>query len=149
MKVPKLTELAQVFVIQQLWTYTKAKSVQSQVKEVFGEDISFPALFYYSPDNPKLAKKWQGLGQKTRDAFIADTANIPIAQKSFRLKILNDLLEKQLNQAELMQNPIEMRATLEQAAKESGDAFTNKRIIDIDVSNLSDEDLQSVINSKG
>lgn len=149
-KEEKLSALAQVFVVQRLWTYEKAKSVQSQVKEIFGEEISLPGLFYYSPDNPKLPKKWRELGEQTRAKFISDTSNIPIAQKSYRLKILNSVLDRQLNQDERNQNPVEIRATVELASKESGDAFTNKRVIDLrDVSKLTDDELQSIVDSKG
>ena len=146
----KLESQAKIFITQQLAMYERPQVIRDAVKEIYSVEISLPSILHYDISNPTLPPKWREIFEQTREKFLSDVSIIPIANKSYRLKELNRIYTNQAKQAEKLQNPVEMRATLEQAAKESGDAFTNKRIIDLnDVSKLSDEELQSVVNSKG
>ena len=144
----KLTKDIQIYIVQQLAMYEKPQVVVGLVKEFFNKEISLNAVIYYRGDNPDLPTEWKDLFDLTRKNFLETVSDIPIANKSFRLRELDRLYHNQKNSK--LENPIEARATLEQAAKESGDAFTNKRIIDLnDVRDLPDEELLAIVNSKG
>lgn len=142
----KLTKQMQIFVVQQLAMFERPNEVRKLLSENFGVEIALPSILNYDISNPKLAKNWKELFQKTRNDFIEKVNDIAIANKAFRLRELNTLYHTQ-KQSKL-QNPVEMRSILEQGAKESGDAYTNKRDINIkkiDVSNLSDEELSAIV----
>lgn len=58
----------------------------------------------------------------TRKRFREDTAEIPIANRAYRLRALGRIVEK----AEGMRNLALALQVLEQAAKESGDMYVNR-----------------------
>jgi Uncharacterized conserved protein (DUF2280) len=67
------------------------------------------------------------LFDSTRKSFIEKVGEIPIAHKAYRLKELQKIYDKQ--ESAKVQNFVEMRNTLEHAAKESGGMFTNQRVL--------------------
>lgn len=102
------------------------QEIANLVKEEFDVTISRQAVHWYNADmNPKLPKKWKQIFASTRRKFLSSQATIGIAQKSYRLRELDKIYQKQ--KASKIQNTKAMRETLEQAAKESGDAFSNKQ----------------------
>src|SRR5688572_24406587 len=105
--------------------FEKPTVVQTMVRENFGHHLALPSIFYYDISNPEIPKKWRDLFEETRRQFIENTADIPIANKAFRLKELDRLYHR--GRAGKLENPVDQRATLEQAAKEAGDQFTNKQ----------------------
>lgn len=117
----------QVFVVQQLALFERPKSVQLMLKENFGLEVSLQAICYYDVSNEDLPKKLKTLFNSTRKNFLKNADSIPIANKSYRLIKLQKMFESEENQSPLLQNKVVMRALLEQAAKESGDSFTNKQ----------------------
>ena len=58
----------------------------------------------------------------TRERFLTETSDIPIANKSYRLRVLDRMATK----TEGMKNFSLTAHLIEQAAKEVGDAYTNK-----------------------
>lgn len=126
MAANKLTIQVKAFIVMQLATWETPSAIKAQVKELFDVDITVPGVMHYDAGRSTPGKRWIELFQKTRADFLADVTAIPIANKSFRLRELNELYLKQKRRPEMQQNPVEMRAALEQAAKESGGAFTNK-----------------------
>ena len=58
----------------------------------------------------------------TRKRFREETAEIPIANRAFRLRAMNRFVER----AETMKNIGLAMQILEQAAKESGDMYVNR-----------------------
>jgi hypothetical protein len=124
----KLESEHQVFIVEQLAVFERPKAVQTKLKEFFGLEIALSSIVYYNISNKDLPKKWKTLFNATRKKFLEKTSSIPIANKSFRLQKLQNIFEKQ--EDEKLQNTVEMRATLEQAAKEVGDVFTNKQKIE-------------------
>lgn len=144
----KLTGAAQLFIVQQLAMFEKPAAVLAALKEKFGIEVAFQAVFYYDISNPSLPKKWKDVFEATRSRFLEDTASIPIANKAFRLKELDRLYHK--NKSARLENPVDQRATLEQAAKEAGGQYTNKSELVIkDVSSLTDEELEAIASAKG
>ena len=69
-----------------------------------------------------LAKKWVDLFHSTRARFQSDISDIPIANKAYRLRVL----DRMMGNAEKMRNIALAAEIIEQAAKECGDAYSNK-----------------------
>lgn len=116
----------QIYLIQQLAAFEKPTVVKRLLKEHFDVEITVQGVIYYDIKNPALPAKWKKMFKKFRADFQKDIENIPIANKSFRLRELDRILELQRRRSEAQQNPVDIRATLEQAAKESGDHYTNR-----------------------
>lgn len=121
----KLTEAVQRYVVQALACYDSPSQVSEAVKEDFGLDVPRQQIAQYDPTKATsrgLAKKWRVLFEDTRKRFREQAAEIPIAQRAFRLRALERIAAK----AERMRNlPLTLQV-LEQAAKETGDAYVNK-----------------------
>lgn len=111
--------------MQQLAVFERPTEIQRQLKEEFGVEVTLPALSFYNPDNPKLGQKWKDVFAEARAKFLAETEKIAIANKAFRLRELDRMYARQANAK--VANPVEVRAILEQAAKEAGDGYSNRR----------------------
>ena len=73
-----------------------------------------------------LAKKWVDLFNHTRDRFLNEIYDIPIANKAYRLRVL----QRMSTTAENMKNIGMTAQLLEQAAKEVGEAYSNKQKVE-------------------
>lgn len=124
---PKLSLEMKRFVVMEFAMWETPTTIQRELKENFGVDVSLPGLLHYDGDRPACPKKWKTLFDETRKAFLDDTTSIPIANKAFRLRELNKLLDVQRRRPANQRNPADIRATMEQAAKEAGNAFSNVR----------------------
>lgn len=62
----------------------------------------------------------------TRDRFLNEISDIPIANKAYRLRVL----QRMSTTAENMKNIGMTAQLLEQAAKEVGDAYSNKQKVE-------------------
>lgn len=103
--------------------FERPVNIQKELKETYGVEISLPAIINY--DLPRIPTKWKQLFLDTRQAFTEDTSTIPIANKSYRLRMLNKIVAQ--HELSPRPNTVEIRAAMEQAAKECGGAFTNTR----------------------
>lgn len=145
-----LTERHKAFLITRLACYDSPSKVKEAFIEEYNTELSLSQISYYDPSNRQgsnLAEKWVTLFNETRRQFIEDTSAIPVAQKSFRLKCLHDLFER----LEGKGNLIGAAGILEQAAKETGGMFTNKRdfelsgsLSNISMQALSDNQLERI-----
>jgi hypothetical protein len=114
------------FIVQALACYDTPSQVVDAVKEEFSIVVSRPQVQGYDPEKKQgsgLSKKWRDLFFETRKKFLDDAGSIPIANQTFRLRTLNRMLQK----VEKSGNVMAVTQILEQAAKEVGGAFTNKR----------------------
>lgn len=122
-----LSDAAKRFIVQALACYDTPTQVAEAVKEEFGLDVHRAQVAQYDPTKQAgrtLAKKWRDLFDDTRKRFREEAAEIPIAQRAFRLRAMHRMLEK----AERMRNlPLALQV-LEQAAKETGDMHVNRRL---------------------
>ena len=124
----KLNNQIQTFVVQQFAMFATPQEIVDAVKENFNIETSRPQVFFYNADmNPKLANKWVEIFKATRQNFLNETSSIAVANKSYRLRELDTIYKNQ--KSAKLQNTVAMKDTLEQAAKESGDAFTNQRVL--------------------
>lgn len=71
----------------------------------------------------KGSLKWVDLFNDLRDRFLNEISDIPIANKAYRLRVL----QRMSTTAENMKNIGMTAQLLEQAAKEVGEAYSNKQ----------------------
>ncbi|MGE4304732.1 MAG: DUF2280 domain-containing protein [Novosphingobium sp.] len=121
----KIPQEAKIAIVGGLACFDSLAVVAADIKNDFGIVVSPQAIEAHDPTKHagrKLAAKWRELFEATRSKFIEDTSTIPIAHKATRLRMLNRMAVK----AEQMNNMAMAAKLLEQAAKEMGNAFTNK-----------------------
>lgn len=124
--MPALDAQVKTFIVQQLACFDTPSTVAEAVKAEFGLTVSRQTVESHDPTKHagrKLAQRWVDLFNSTRERFKAETADIPIANRSVRLRALNRMAAK----AESMKNMALAAQLLEQAAKETGGAYTNKQ----------------------
>ena len=122
----KLTEAHKRFIVQALACGDTPSQVAEAVKDEYGLDVHRTQVAQYDPTKVAgqgLAKKWRELFDATRKRFRDEIAEIPIADQAFRLRQLGRIYDKHISRG----NVIGAAGVLEQAAKEVGGAFTNKR----------------------
>ena len=121
-----LPDEVRAFIVQALACWDTPSEVVKAVKETFGLVVSRQAVEAYDPTKragAALAPAHRALFEATRAAFLADSAAIGISHRAVRLRTLERLADR----AEAMGNIAMTASLLEQAAKEVGNAFTNKR----------------------
>lgn len=120
-----LSSEVKVFVIQALACFDTPSQVVESVQKEFGLTITRQQIESHDPTKVSgkgLAVKWKQLFEDTRKRFREDTADIPIANRAFRLRGLARMAEK----AESMRNLALTAQLYEQAAKECGDMYVNR-----------------------
>ena len=121
-----LSDEVKTFIVQALACFDTPSEAAKAVKAEFGIEISRQATESYDPE--KRAGQGLSLGYReifwaTRKVYLEDTASIAIAHKPFRLR----MLRRMAAEAERMRNYALAAQLLEQAAKECGNAYTNRR----------------------
>ncbi|WP_338498243.1 DUF2280 domain-containing protein [Pseudomonas sp. WP18] len=115
------------FIVQALACFDTPSQVSQAVKQEFDLDVTRQQVEQHDPTKRagvNLAAKWQTLFHDTRKRFREETAEIPIANRAYRLRTLGRMAEK----AENMKNMALTAQLLEQAAKEVGDVYVNRRL---------------------
>jgi hypothetical protein len=113
------------FIVQALACFDTPSQVVEAVKNEFGAVLTRQQVESHDPTKASskgLAEKWKVLFHDTRKRFREDTAEIPIANRAYRLRALGRMAEK----AENMRNMALTAQLLEQAAKECGDVYMNR-----------------------
>ena len=113
------------FIVQALACFDTPTQVVLAVKETFGVEVSRQQCEQYDPTKHAgrdLGVKWKAVFEDTRKRFREETAEIPIANRAYRLRAMNRFVEK----AETMKNIGLAMQILEQAAKEVGDIYVNR-----------------------
>lgn len=113
------------FIVQALACFDTPSQVVESVHKEFGVAITRQQVESHDPTKVSgkgLAQKWVDLFHDTRKRFQTELSDIPIANKAYRLRVL----DRMMNNAEKMRNIALATEIIEQAAKECGDAYTNK-----------------------
>lgn len=121
-----LTDEVKTYIVQALACFDSPSTVAKAVKTEFGQDVSRQLVESHSPGKvaaKSLGKRWVELFKATREAFLEDTAEIAISHRAVRLRALQRMADK----AEGNGNMVLAASLHEQAAKEMGGAYTNKR----------------------
>ena len=113
------------FIVQSLACFDTPSQVVESVKKEFGRSITRQQVESHDPTKANgrgLAQKWADMFNATRERFQNEISDIPIANKAYRLRVL----DRMATRAEGMKNLALTAEIIEQAAKECGDAYTNK-----------------------
>ncbi|EPY4327322.1 DUF2280 domain-containing protein [Klebsiella variicola] len=113
------------FIVQSVACFDTPSQVVESVLKEFGIQITRQQVEQNDPTKTSgkgLAQKWVDLFNRTRDRFLNEISDIPIANKAYRLRVL----DRMATRAEGMKNLALTAEIIEQAAKECGDAYTNK-----------------------
>lgn len=122
-----LNNEVKAFIVQALACFDTPSQVAETVKREFNIEVSRQQVETHDPTkrcSKTLARRWVTLFHDTRQRFREETADIPIANRAYRLRALSRIVEK----AENMRNLSLALQVLEQAAKEVGDVYVNRRI---------------------
>ncbi|MBA6243795.1 MULTISPECIES: DUF2280 domain-containing protein [unclassified Psychrobacter] len=121
-----LNTKVKAYIVRGLATYMTPSEVVDAVKQEFGGFVvTRQQVAKYDPNKASgvnLSSKWQELFVQHRKDFNDEINSIPIANKAYRLKLLDDMAREAL---ESKNKPLAAKL-LEQAAKEIGEVFTNK-----------------------
>lgn len=123
----RLTQDVQIFIVQRLAAYKTPTEVCDLVKEEFGLELDRQQVQHYDPTkgNPP-AKKWCEIFEETRQAIKDGTADIAVTHKLIRVMELQEMYHK----AKDMKNYKLAAELLEQIAKEMGESYTNRRLLE-------------------
>ena len=122
-----LSNEVKAFIVQALACFDTPTQVASSVREEFGIEVTRQKCEAHDPTKyagRDLAKRWVVLFEDTRKRFLEETAEIPIANRAYRLRALGRMAVK----AENSKNMALTAQLLEQAAKEVGDVYVNRRL---------------------
>ncbi|HGE7372832.1 TPA: DUF2280 domain-containing protein [Klebsiella aerogenes] len=112
-------------IVQMLACYDSLSIVVEAIQKDYGLKVTPQQVESHDPTKVSgkgLAKKWVDLFNATRERFLNEISDIPIANKAYRLRVL----DRMATRAEGMKNLALTAEIIEQAAKECGDAYTNK-----------------------
>ncbi|NNP71265.1 DUF2280 domain-containing protein [Acinetobacter sp. Ac_5812] len=120
----RITKKVKLFIVRMLAEFETPTSTSKAVKDIFNIEVSPQQCELYDPTK----RMGQDLGQELRDKFFEyrrlaneELEAIPIANKRYRLQLLQGLVEKYPD------NPVLIPKWTEQAAKEMGGLFTNRQ----------------------
>lgn len=147
----KLTEEAQTYVVQALACFETPTDVADAVRKEFGIEITKQTIEAYDPNKlagRNISDKWRAIFEETRARFLTNTAEIPLAHRTVRLRVL----QRMAAAAEKSKNYNMTAQLIEQIAKECGDAYSNRQRVEVgkpgDFDNMSPDDLRDFIRSE-
>ncbi|MEK6491467.1 DUF2280 domain-containing protein [Klebsiella grimontii] len=117
------------FIIQELACFDTPSQIVESVQKEFKVQVTRQQVASHDPTKAAgkgLAKKWVELFNELRDRFLNEISDIPIANKAYRLRVL----QRMSTTAENMKNIGMTAQLLEQAAKEVGEAYSNKQKVE-------------------
>lgn len=119
----KLSKEQKRLIVERLACWTMPADVVREINDTYGIKVSLPQLARYDPtgvNGQTLSPSLKELFNGVRKRFIENEVEIAVAHRSYRLQQLQRLIER-------TQSPKLKAELLEQAAKEVGGMFTNKR----------------------
>lgn len=121
----ELNDEVKHFIVQALACFQTPSEVAASVKEEYGLTVSRQRVHAYDPTKKAgsaLCTELRLLFEATRNALIEGKAKTAIEHRAVRLRWLNDMAIS----ARARGNIVLAAQLIEQAAKESGDAYTNR-----------------------
>lgn len=121
----KLNDEVKTFIVQSLACFDSPSVVEAAVKKEFGLVVSRQLVETHDPTKragQSIAARWKAIFEATRKEFLDDTSRIAISHRAVRLRALQRMAER----AESMGNMSLAAQLHEQAAKECGDAYSNR-----------------------
>jgi hypothetical protein len=121
--MPKLNDEIKEFIVKRIACYETPSRIAAAVRINFGIDVDRRRIFEYDPAGSRPpAQRWIHLHAATRARFLRDVAEIGVAQKAIRLRMLDRFAQL----AEDDNRHDKAAKFLEQAARECG-GFYEKR----------------------
>lgn len=117
------------FIVQELACFDTPSQIVESVQKEFKVQVTRQQVASHDPTKAAgkgLAQNWVDLFNRTRDRFLNEISDIPIANKAYRLRVL----QRMSTTAEGMKNLGMTAQLLEQAAKEVGEAYSNKQKVE-------------------
>ena len=115
------------FLVRELACFESPKQVQASFREFYKQTLDIRQISNYDGGKEwargRMAASLRLYFDRCRTAFLKDTETIGISHKPFRLRALQRYAE----QMEGMNNYVGAASMHEQAAKEMGGAYTNRR----------------------
>lgn len=121
-----LNDDQKLFIVQALACFDAPSQVIESVKQEFELDVSPQQLQAYNPATKagaRMSQKLKDIFEATRKRFLAEVSDIPVANQAYRLRQLQRMVHESMRR----KNIVLAASLLEQAAKESGGMFTNRR----------------------
>lgn len=147
----KLSDDIKLFIVQALACFDTPSEVVVSVKKEFDVDVSRQLVETHDPTKAagkNTAKAWKEIFASTREAYLTNTAEIPLAHRAVRLRVL----QRMAAAAEKSKNFSMTAQLIEQIAKECGDAYSNRQRVEVgkpgDFDNMSPDDLRDFIRSE-
>lgn len=142
-----LPENIKLRIVQALACFDTPSQAAKAIKAEFGLDVSPQQCEAYDPHKRtgnRLSEKYRQIFAETRKTFLEDTSLIGVSHRAVRLRTLQRLIDK----AESQGNIGLVSQLLEQVAKETGDAYTNRQKVSVNATverreprELTDEEL--------
>ncbi|MDN7490581.1 DUF2280 domain-containing protein [Burkholderia sp. AU45274] len=151
-----LAENVKLRIVQALACFDTPSQVAKEIKAEFGLDVAPQQCEAYDPNKragQRLSDKYRAIFEETRKTFLEDTSLIGVSHRAVRLRTLQRMIDK----CEAQGNVGMVAQLLEQVAKETGDAYTNRHRLEhtgkdggpiksqkapVDLSDLTDEELE-------
>lgn len=126
----RLKDEHRAWLVAKFATYGRLLEVLHAFRDEFGFEIDKRQAAKYDLSNastkPGTVEKWRPIWDKARADFEASVTNIPVASATFRVKKLDEMFTIAFER----RNYKTAAQLLEQAAKETGGMFSNKRHIE-------------------
>lgn len=114
-----------MWAVVQIATFRPTAEIIEGLKEHWKVSISEEGLRHYRASNPHCPTKWREMAERARAEWNAQVSGVPIANAAFRLQILQETLDQVLKAPVV--NRVMVMSILEQAAKDAGGSYTNRR----------------------
>jgi hypothetical protein len=122
--MPTLTDEIRTFIVKGLACFDTPSQVVEAVKTNFAIEIGRQHVYAYDPkSSQRMSPRWRELHAATRQAYLQEVAGIGIAQKAVRLA----MLDRMVHHALAHNYTTTAAEFLEQAAKECGGIYENRR----------------------
>lgn len=115
-----------IHILQGLACFDTPEQVAASVKQTFGLTLTRQRVEAWHPERragARLGKHWQEIFYDVRRRLLAELDDIPIACQAYRLRQLERMLER----AERMGNLALALQLIEQAAREVGGMYENRK----------------------
>jgi hypothetical protein len=125
-EIEELQGEVKIAIVQALAAFDPPSAVVAMVNEEFGLKVSPQRVMKYNPSKASgadLGEKLKALFFETRKQWLEGKAEVGIANRMVRLRRCQRIADRAATSGNA---PLELTA-LEQAAKEEGGAFTNRR----------------------
>jgi hypothetical protein len=124
-----LPENVKLRAVQGLACFDTPTQVAKDIKAEFGIAVSPQQCEAYDPNKRiahRLSEKYRQIFAETRATFLEGMSQIGVSHKAVRLRTLQRMIER----AESRGNLTMVAQLLQQAAKEVGDAYTNRHSLE-------------------